>query len=186
MSSVNKVILIGHLGQDPEIRYAQSGDAIANISVATTESWKDKSSGEKKEQTEWHRVSAFGRLAEIIGEYLKKGSQVYIEGSLRTRKYTDKDGIERYATEIRAAEMRMLGAGPGQRQQPQQQPQRQQQRTQQQSRQQAPQRTQQQRPADDGFDDDIPFIKNVTLMTEQVVSSGLVRARGGRVTGGEF
>jgi len=90
-----------------------SGDAITNIAVATTDSWKDKTTGEKKEQTEWHRISAFGKLAEIMGQYLKKGSQVYIEGSLRTRKYTDKDGIERYATEIRADTMQMLGSRQG-------------------------------------------------------------------------
>ena len=113
MASVNKVIIVGNLGRDPETRYMPSGDAITNIAVATTDSWKDKATGEKKEQTEWHRVSAFGKLAEIVGQYLKKGSQVYIEGSLRTRKYTDKDGIERYATEIRADGMQMLGSAPG-------------------------------------------------------------------------
>jgi single-strand DNA-binding protein len=109
MASVNKVIIIGNLGRDPETRYMPSGDAITNIAVATTDSWKDKATGEKKEQTEWHRISAFGKLAEIMGQYLKKGSQVYIEGSLRTRKYTDKDGVEKYATEIRADTMQMLG-----------------------------------------------------------------------------
>ena len=113
MASVNKVIIVGNLGRDPETRYMPSGDAITNIAVATTDSWKDKASGEKKEQTEWHRISAFGKLAEIMGQYLKKGSQVYIEGSLRTRKYTDKDGIERYATEIRADTMQMLGSRQG-------------------------------------------------------------------------
>jgi len=113
MASVNKVIIVGNLGRDPETRYMPSGDAITNIAVATTDSWKDKATGEKKEQTEWHRISAFGRLAEIMAQYLKKGSQVYIEGSLRTRKYTDKDGIERYATEIRADTMQMLGGRQG-------------------------------------------------------------------------
>jgi single-strand DNA-binding protein len=113
MASVNKVIIIGNLGRDPETRYMPSGDAVANITVATTETWKDKVSGEKKEQTEWHRVSFFGKLAEIAGQYLKKGSQVYIEGSLRTRKYTDKDGVEKYATEIRADSMKMLGSRQG-------------------------------------------------------------------------
>lgn len=108
MASVNKVILIGNLGRDPEIRYMPSGDALATLSVATTDSWKDKS-GEKQERTEWHRVSMFGRLAEIAGEYLKKGSQVYIEGRIQTRKYTDKDGVEKYSTEIVANEMKMLG-----------------------------------------------------------------------------
>ncbi len=113
MASVNKVIIVGNLGRDPETRYMPSGDAITNIAVATTDSWKDKATGEKKEQTEWHRISAFGKLAEIMAQYLKKGSQVYIEGSLRTRKYTDKDGIERYATEIRADTMQMLGSRQG-------------------------------------------------------------------------
>jgi single-strand DNA-binding protein len=113
MASVNRVIIVGNLGRDPETRYMPSGDAITNIAVATTDSWKDKVTGEKKEQTEWHRISAFGKLAEIMGQYLKRGSQVYIEGSLRTRKYTDKDGIERYATEIRADVMQMLGGRPG-------------------------------------------------------------------------
>ena len=109
---VNKVILVGNLGNDPEVRYAQSGSAITTISVATTESWKDKN-GEQQERTEWHRVKAFGRLAEIMGEYLKKGRQVYIEGSLRTEKYTDKNGVEKYATDIIADEMQMLGGMPG-------------------------------------------------------------------------
>lgn len=108
MASVNKVILIGNLGKDPETRYSASGDAICNFSIATTESWKDKQSGEKKEATEWHRMSYFGKLAEICGQYLKKGSQVYVEGSLRTRKWTDKDGQERYTTEIRGDVMKML------------------------------------------------------------------------------
>ena len=108
MASVNKVILIGNLGRDPEIRYMPSGDALATLNIATTDTWKDKS-GEKQERTEWHRVSMFGRLAEIAGEYLKKGSQVYIEGRLQTRKYTDKDGVEKYSTEIVANEMKMLG-----------------------------------------------------------------------------
>lgn len=109
MASVNKVILIGNLGRDPEIRYMPSGDALATLSLATTDTWKDKS-GEKQEKTEWHRVSMFGRLAEIAGEYLKKGSQVYIEGRIQTRKYTDKDGSEKYSTEIVANEMKMLGS----------------------------------------------------------------------------
>jgi len=113
MASVNKVIIVGNLGRDPETRYMPSGDAITNIAVATTDKWKDKATGEQKEQTEWHRISAFGKLAEIMGQYLKKGSQVYIEGSLRMRKYTDKEGIERYATEIRADTMQMLGSRQG-------------------------------------------------------------------------
>ncbi len=113
MASVNKVILVGNLGKDPEVRYTASGEAMCNFTLATTESWKDKSSGEKKELTEWHRVSFFGKLAEICGQYLKKGSQVYVEGSLRTRKWTDKEGQERYTTEIRGAEMTMLGSRQG-------------------------------------------------------------------------
>lgn len=109
MASVNKVIILGNLGRDPEMRYMPSGDAMATVSVATTDNWKDKATGEKKETTEWHRVTFFGKLAEIAGQYLKKGSSVYVEGSLRTRKYTDKDGIEKYATDIRADSMQMLG-----------------------------------------------------------------------------
>ena len=108
MASVNKVIIIGHLGKDPETRFAPSGDAICNFTVATSEQWKDKATGDKKEATEWHRISAFGKLAEICGQYLKKGSQVYVEGSLRTRKWQDKDGQDRYTTEIRSDAMRML------------------------------------------------------------------------------
>nr|WP_217346567.1 single-stranded DNA-binding protein [Noviherbaspirillum sp. L7-7A]MBV0881028.1 single-stranded DNA-binding protein [Noviherbaspirillum sp. L7-7A] len=113
MASVNKVIIVGNLGRDPETRYMPSGDAMTSITVATTDTWKDKATGEKKEQTEWHRISFFGKLAEIAGQYLKKGSQVYIEGSLRTRKYTDKDGVEKYATDIRADTMQMLGSRQG-------------------------------------------------------------------------
>ena len=113
MASVNKVIIVGNLGRDPETRYLPSGEAVTNISVATTDSWKDKTSGEKKELTEWHRVAFFGRLAEIAGEYLKKGSQVYVEGSLRTRKWQDKEGKDRYTTEIRADTMQMLGSRAG-------------------------------------------------------------------------
>jgi single-strand DNA-binding protein len=112
MASVNKVILIGNLGRDPETRFLPSGSAVANISVATTDTWKDKTSGEKKEATEWHRVVFFGRLAEIVGEYLKKGSQVYIEGRLQTRKY-EKDGQDHYSTEIIADTMKMLGSRSG-------------------------------------------------------------------------
>ncbi|MCA3000197.1 MAG: single-stranded DNA-binding protein [Rhodocyclaceae bacterium] len=109
MASVNKVILVGHLGRDPETRYMPDGGAICNISVATTSAWKDKS-GEKQEQTEWHRVSFFGKLAEIADEYLKKGSQLYVEGKLRTRKWQDKDGQDKYTTEVIADTMQMLGA----------------------------------------------------------------------------
>jgi single-strand DNA-binding protein len=113
MASVNKVILVGNLGADPETRYQPSGEAITNIRVATTDKWKDKASGEMKEATEWHRIAFFGRLAEIAGEYLKKGSQVYVEGRIRTRKYQDKDGNERYSTEIIGDRMQMLGARAG-------------------------------------------------------------------------
>ena len=109
---INKVILVGNLGNDPEVRYSQSGSAITTLSVATSESWKDKD-GNPQERTEWHRVKAFGRLAEIMGEYLKKGRQVYIEGSLRTEKYTDKNGVEKYSTDIIADEMQMLGGREG-------------------------------------------------------------------------
>ena len=112
MASVNKVILIGNLGADPEVRYMPSGDAITNIRLATTDNWKDKN-GEKQERTEWHRVAFFGKLAEIAGEYLKKGSQVYIEGRLQTRKWQDKDGQDRYTTEIVADRMQMLGGRSG-------------------------------------------------------------------------
>jgi len=113
MASVNKVIVVGNLGADPETRFLPSGKAITNIRVATTDKWKDKANGEMKEATEWHRISFFGRLAEIAGEYLKKGSQVYVEGSLRTRKWQDKDGQDRYSTEIRADVMQMLGRREG-------------------------------------------------------------------------
>lgn len=152
MASVNKVILIGNLGADPESRFAPSGDAVCNIRLATTESWRDKASGERREATEWHRISFFGKLAEIAGQYLRKGSQVYIEGSLRTRKWTDQNGQERYSTEIRADEMQMLGGRGegGDAGQPRQ------------SQQSAPrQQPAQHQPADSGglgdFDDDIPF-----------------------------
>lgn len=112
MASVNKVILIGNLGRDPEVRYMPSGDAMVNLSLATTDNWRDKS-GEKQEKTEWHRVVMFGKVAEIAGEYLKKGSQAYFEGRLQTRKWTDKEGQERYTTEIVADRMQMLGSRSG-------------------------------------------------------------------------
>ncbi len=112
MASVNKVILIGNLGADPETRFLPSGDAVANIRMATTDTWKDKG-GEKQEHTEWHRVSFFGKLAEIVGEYLKKGSPVYIEGRIRTRKWQDKEGQDRYSTEIVADRMQLLGSRGG-------------------------------------------------------------------------
>ncbi|WP_318369661.1 single-stranded DNA-binding protein SSB1 [Enterobacter sp.] len=172
---VNKVILVGNLGQDPEVRYMPNGGAVANITLATSESWRDKNTGETKEQTEWHRVVLFGKLAEIAGEYLRKGSQVYIEGSLRTRKWTDQSGQERYTTEINVPQiggvMQMLGgrqggsapAGGGQQQGGWGQPQQPQGGNQfsggAQSR---PQQQQQSAPAPSNeppmdFDDDIPF-----------------------------
>jgi len=146
---VNKVILIGNLGQDPEVRYMPNGGAVCNITVATSETWKDKNTGENQEKTEWHRVVMFRRLAEIAGEYLKKGSKVFIEGRLQTRKWQDQQGQDRYTTEIVADNMQMLdsrggsadfGGGAGARQQsaPQSQP-------------------QSAAPADSGFEDDIPF-----------------------------
>lgn len=110
---INKVIVVGNLGQDPEVRYMPSGGAVTNISVATSETWKDKSSGENQERTEWHRIVFFNRLAEIAGEYLKKGSKVFVEGSLRTRKWEDKNGNDRYTTEIVAKEMQMLDSKGG-------------------------------------------------------------------------
>lgn len=112
MASVNLVILIGNLGKDPETRHMQNGDVITNITLATTDTWKDKN-GEKQEKTEWHRVTFYRKLAEIAGEYLKKGSQVYVEGKITTRKWTDKEGIERYTTEIIASSMKMLGSKSG-------------------------------------------------------------------------
>lgn len=157
---VNKVIIVGTLGNDPEVKYSASGSAIANLFVATSEQWKDKQTGEKKEQTEWHRVVIFGKLAEVAGEYLRKGSQVYIEGQLRTRKWTDSNGVDRYTTEIVIQQMggvmQMLGgkrddSGQQQpRQQSGQKPQRQQQLPKQQSTQGG-----NEPPMD--FDDDIPF-----------------------------
>jgi single-strand DNA-binding protein len=113
MASVNKVILVGNLGKDPEVRYMPNGDAVTNITIATTDTWKDKTSGEKKEATEWHRVVFFRKLAEIAGQYLKKGAQVYIEGSLKTRKWQGQDGQDRYTTEIVADGMQMLGRREG-------------------------------------------------------------------------
>lgn len=165
---VNKVIIVGTLGNDPEVKYSASGSAIANLSIATSEQWRDKQTGEKKEQTEWHRVVIFGKLAEVAGEYLRKGSQVYIEGQLRTRKWADNNGVDRYTTEIVIPQMggvmQMLGGkrdDAGQQQprqqsgqQPGQQPQRQQQQQQQSKKQQSPQGGNEP-PID--FDDSIPF-----------------------------
>ena len=113
MASVNKVILVGNLGRDPETRYSPNGGAICNVSIATTRNWKDKASGERKEETEWHRVVFYDRLAEIAGEYLKKGRPVYVEGRLKTRKWTDKEGAEKFTTEIIAEEMQLLGSRDG-------------------------------------------------------------------------
>ena len=113
MASVNKVIIVGNLGRDPEMRAFPSGDQVANVTIATTDKWKDKQTGEMREATEWHRVVFNGRLAEIAGQYLRKGSQVYVEGSLRTRKWTDQNGVEKYSTEIRADQMQMLGSRQG-------------------------------------------------------------------------
>ena len=164
---INKAIVLGNLGQDPETRYMPNGNAVTNISIATSESWKDKQSGQEQERTEWHRVVFFNRLAEIAGEYLRKGSKVYVEGSLRTRKWQDQSGADKYTTEIVASEMQMLDArGDDQQQQPQQQaPQQQPQQAQQpqQPSQQTQQPAQQQprqvapSPASSEFEDDIPF-----------------------------
>lgn len=149
---INKAIIVGTLGKDPETRYMPSGGAVTSITVATNENWTDKQTGQKQERTEWHNITFFGRLAEIAGEYLKKGSQVYIEGSLRTEKWQDKQGNDRYTTKIIANEMQMLGGRPGggsndysssSQQQQQQQSQ--------------PQSANQPAPVDDSFDDDIPF-----------------------------
>lgn len=149
MSGINKVIILGRLGQDPEIKYMPNGNAVANVSVATSEKWKDKDTGQVNERTEWHRVVLFGKIAEIAGQYLKKGSQAYFEGTLRTRKWQDNQGQDRYSTEIvvdMKGTMQMLDSG---QQQPQQR----------QAPQQAQQRPAPQQPAQgfDDFEDDIPF-----------------------------
>lgn len=151
MASVNKVILVGNLGRDPEVRYSPDGAAICNMSIATTSTWKDKASGERREETEWHRVVMYNRLAEIAGEYLKKGRSVYIEGRLKTRKWQDKDtGADRYATEVVADQMQMLGGkGDEVDREPAQRPARQPQQRQQ------PQ--QESSPSLADMDDDIPF-----------------------------
>lgn len=151
---VNKVILVGNLGQDPEVRYLPNGGAVANITLATSESWRDKATGEQKEQTEWHRVVLFGKLAEVAGEYLKKGSQVYIEGQLRTRKWTDQSGVEKYTTEVLVnvgGVMQMLGGKQGGNEQSPAPRNNSQQRSQP-----AQQQAQHSEPPMD-FDDDIPF-----------------------------
>ncbi|WP_373096287.1 single-stranded DNA-binding protein [Zhongshania sp.] len=167
---INKVILVGNLGQDPETRYMPSGGAVTNVTIATSETWKDKQSGQPQERTEWHRVVFFNRLAEIAGEYLKKGSKVYVEGSLRTRKWQNKEGVDQYTTEIVAAEMQMLdgrggsggGAssgddGYGQQQAPQAAAPRRAPPPQQQNRAPAPAPAQNPPAGFDDFDDDIPF-----------------------------
>ncbi|WP_054904572.1 single-stranded DNA-binding protein [Pseudomonas sp. NBRC 111144] len=157
---VNKVILVGTCGQDPEVRYLPNGNAVTNLSLATSESWTDKQTGQKVEKTEWHRVVLFGKVAEIAGEYLRKGSQCYIEGKLKTREW-EKDGIKRYATEVHVdinGTLQLLGGRPdnqGGGQQQQRQPQQQRQQARQQPRQ-TPQQSQQAAPPDN-FDDDIPF-----------------------------
>lgn len=152
MKSLNKVCLLGNLGSDPEVRYTQSGDAVCSITIATSESWKDKNTGEAKEKTEWHKVVAFRRLAEIMGEYLKKGSKVYIEGQLRTRKWQDNQGQDRYTTEINARDMLMLGdSGGGKSAGAATKPSNQ-------TRQAPAHNAKQSSQSDDGFfDDDIPF-----------------------------
>lgn len=153
---VNKAILIGNLGNDPDMRYTAGGAAVANISIATAESWRDKESGEQQERTEWHRVVAFGRLAEIMGEYLRKGSQVYIEGRIQTRKWQDKEGQDRYTTEIVANELQMLGSKGSTSANYDSAPQQQNAAPQQQNS--APQTAAASSPAPtDDFDDDIPF-----------------------------
>lgn len=135
MPSVNKVLLIGHCGKDPEVRYMTNGDAIANVSIATTEKWKDKS-GDKQERSEWHRLSFFGKLAEVVEKYVKKGDAIYVEGKLQTRKWTDKDGQDRYTTEIVCDRMQMLGGKSEPRE---------------------PQEPKQAAPEKANYDDDIPF-----------------------------
>ena len=175
---VNKVIIVGNCGQDPETRFMPSGGAVTNLSIATSESWKDKNTGDQQERTEWHRVVFFTRLAEIAGEYVKKGSKLYVEGSLRTRKWQGQDGQDRFTTEVVASEMQMLDSRGGQQGggfdqsqggggYQQSAPQQSQQQAPQQSQQQAPQQSapqqsqqqpsQQQAPQDGAFDDDIPF-----------------------------
>lgn len=163
---INKVILIGNLGNDPEVKYLPSGGAVANFTVATSESWTDKTTQQKKEETEWHKIVIYQRLAEIAGEYLRKGSKVYLEGKLKTRKWQDKDGVERYTTEIVANELQMLDGKQSDQQGQATQQQRQQQQVQPQQRQQpAPQQRQPQqnyqpqigKPLVVDFDDDAPF-----------------------------
>ncbi|MCG8910980.1 single-stranded DNA-binding protein [Pseudomonas sp. DP-17] len=164
---VNKVILVGNIGADPEIRYMPNGNAVANVTLATSESWKDKQTGQQQERTEWHRVVFFGRLAEVVAEYVKKGSQIYVEGSMRTRKWQAQDGQDRYTTEVVVdinGEMQLLGGNRNRQDDGQQQAQSQQrpashatQRPPQRPQQSAPQPAPQPAPDYDSFDDDIPF-----------------------------
>ena len=152
---VNKVIIVGNVGQDPEVKFTTGGAAVANLSVATSETWKDKQTGQPQDRTEWHRVVFFGRLAEIVGEYVRKGSKVYIEGSLRTRKWQNQQGVDQYTTEINASEMQLLDSrSDSPAQATQQAPKPQQQRP---APQQAPQQYSAPPPPMDSFDDDIPF-----------------------------
>lgn len=182
MASVNKVIIVGNLGRDPEIRYMPSGDAIANVAVATSYKSKDKNTGEQKELTEWHRISFFGKLAEIVGQYLKKGSTVYVEGRLQTRKYTDKDGVEKYSTDIVAEQMQMLGGRPGGDGDAAQAPTssgREQQK-------QAPRPAPKPAPNFSDMDDDIPFIFSNIGMSVQATSKQFGKSKQGRTNGLEF
>jgi single-strand DNA-binding protein len=186
MASVNKVIIVGNLGRDPEMRYLPSGDAVANIAVATSYKSKNKETGEATEHTEWHRISFFGKLAEIVGQYLKKGSSIYVEGRLQTRKYTDKDGVEKYATDIVADNMQMLGGRPegaaGGQSAPAPRPPAA-----------APRPPPKPAPNFSDMDDDIPFLRTMnTLRDTAGHCKGQLRARHGRrlalaiVNQGEF
>ena len=174
MASVNKWIGIGNLGKDIEMRYTASGEAIANFSIACTESWRDKASGEKKELTEWVRISFFGKLAEICGQYLKKGSQVYVEGSIRTRKWTDKEGQERYTTEIRGDEMKMLGSAPSGNQRPANS------QDGGQSDYASPPAKDRPKPSSDDLGDDVPFVSNICFVSDMMgAPKSLRRSRRG-------
>lgn len=186
MASLNKVQIIGNLGRDPEMRYMPSGDAIANVAIATSFKSKDKNTGEQKELTEWHRVSFFGRLAEIVGQYLKKGSTVYVEGRLQTRKYTDKDGVEKYSTDIVAENMQML-SGKGGEQSDDAAPRQQAPARQAPSSQQAPARPQP-KPAPNfsDIDDDIPFLQSNIEVSAETVSRQMRRSKQGRTSQIEF
>lgn len=164
MASVNRVILIGNLGQDPTTRYMPNGDAVTNITVATTETWKDKN-GEKQEKTEWHRVTFYRKLAEIAGEYLKKGGSVYIEGRLETRKWTDKAGVERYTTEIIATDMKMLGSKPSGERAPEE------------KKFEGGAASSSYKPDFSDMEDDIPFIHNALHSDSTAISKAFLRAK---------